>query len=71
MESIPGRGTAALNAGPSSVRFAVFSSDHVPTHRLSGAIDGVGRDQVSFRVNAETGTIWADESRHVLRPLPG
>jgi hypothetical protein len=38
---------------------------------LSGAIDGVGRDQGSFRVNEETGTMWADESRYVLRPLPG
>lgn len=54
-----------LNTGSSSVKFALFSADQRPSRHLSGAIDGIGRDQGRFHAIDETGIIWVDEARSV------
>ena len=54
-----------LNAGSSSVKFALFSADQRPSRHLSGAVDGIGRDQGRFHAIDETESIWVDEARCV------
>lgn len=52
-----------LNAGSSSVKFALFSADQFPTRHLTGAVEGIGRDQGRFHAIDGAGSIWADEAR--------
>lgn len=52
-----------LNAGSSSVKFALFSAGQRPLRHLSGAVDGVGRDQGRFHAIDATGSTRADEVR--------
>ncbi len=54
-----------LNAGSSSVKFALFSAEGIPTRRLSGAVDGIGRRQGRFHTIDAMGALWVDESRSV------
>ena len=54
-----------LNAGSSSVKFALFSADGTPTRRLSGAVDGIAHDQGRFHAVDAKGSIWVDEARPV------
>ncbi|MFH1346415.1 MAG: acetate/propionate family kinase [Pseudomonadota bacterium] len=54
-----------LNAGSSSVKFALFSADQKPLRHLSGAVDGVGRGQGRFHAADATGSSRADEVRRV------
>ena len=42
----------------------VFGRPNAIRH-LSGAVDGIGRDQGRFHAIDETGSIWVDEARHV------
>lgn len=53
-----------LNAGSSSVKFALFSADQIPTRHLTGAVEGIGRDQGRFHAIDGTESILADEARH-------
>lgn len=41
----PESGRLVLNAGSSSVKFALFSAERIPVRGLSGAVDGIGWDQ--------------------------
>lgn len=54
-----------LNAGSSSVKFALFSADQRPARHLSGAVDGIGRDRGRFHAKDETGGMRVDEERRV------
>jgi acetate kinase len=54
-----------LNAGSSSVKFALFSTDQRPLRHLSGAVDGIGHDQGRFHAKDETGGVWVDEKQRV------
>ena len=54
-----------LNAGSSSVKFALFSADQRPLRHLSGAVDGVGRDQGRFNAKDGAGSVWVDVERSV------
>lgn len=54
-----------LNAGSSSVKFALFSAEGIPTRRLSGAVDDIGHDQDRFHAVDATGRTWADKPRSV------
>ena len=56
---------SVLNAGSSSVKFALFSANQMPSRHLSGAVDGIGREQGRFHAIDDTGTTWVDEARHV------
>ncbi len=53
-----------LNAGSSSVKFALFSTDH-PSCHLTGAVDGIGRDRGRFHAIDATGANWVDEAPRV------
>lgn len=50
-----------LNAGSSSVKFAVFSSESTPVLLLSGAVDGIGQDHGRFHAKGRAVGVWADE----------
>lgn len=54
-----------LNAGSSSVKFALFSADDRQARHLSGAIDGIGRDQGRFHAVDAKGGVWVDEAMQV------
>lgn len=54
-----------LNAGSSSVKFALFSATQVPTRRLSGAIDGIGRDQARFHAVDAKDDTQVDDTKQV------
>jgi acetate kinase len=54
-----------LNAGSSSVKFALFSTDQRPSRHLSGAVDGIDDDYGRFHAKDETGGAWIDETRRV------
>jgi len=54
-----------LNAGSSSVKFALFSDAEPPARRLSGAVDGIGHDGGRFRAAEANGGVWSDEEVHV------
>lgn len=54
-----------LNAGSSSVKFALFSAERTPRRHVSGAVDGIGRDQGRFQVIDESGSAWVDEARRL------
>lgn len=54
-----------LNAGSSSVKFALFSADQRPSRYLAGAVDSIGRDQSRFHAKDETGSVWFDDKPHV------
>lgn len=40
--TVPESCLLVLNAGSSSVKFALFSAEGIPSRRLSGAVDGIG-----------------------------
>ena len=54
-----------LNAGSSSVKFALFSAGQSPRRHLSGVVDGIGRDQSRFQVIDEAGSTSVDEARRL------
>jgi acetate kinase len=54
-----------LNAGSSSVKFALFSADQRPLRHLSGAVEGIGLDQGRFHAKEDVGNVWIDDRRHV------
>lgn len=54
-----------LNAGSSSVKFALFSGEPTPTLQLSGAADGIGQDRGRFHAKGRPGGFWADEERRI------
>lgn len=51
-----------LNAGSSSIKFALFSANEPLCRHLSGAVDGIGRAQGRFRARDEAGRVQADEA---------
>lgn len=55
-----------LNAGSSSVKFALFSAEPMPVRRVSGAVDGIGHDQGRFHAKDATGSTWVDDKRRVF-----
>lgn len=60
-----GRAILTLNAGSSSVKFAVFLAGNPPRHALQGAIEGIGA-QPRFRAG-DTQEDWSDtEGFHAL-----
>jgi acetate kinase len=54
-----------LNAGSSSVKFALFSADERPLRHLSGAVDGISHDQGRFHAKGDAGRVWVDDKRRV------
>lgn len=60
-EKTSGRRLLALNAGSSSLKFAVFASQHPPRLQLRGGIGGIGREQPRLKVRAADGGAVADE----------
>lgn len=54
-----------LNAGSSSVKFAMFGDDEPPLRSLSGAVDGIGHDRGRFRAVDANGDVCSDEEAHV------
>lgn len=54
-----------LNAGSSSVKFALFSAEPRPVRHVSGSVDGIGHDQGRFHAKDATGGIWVDDQRRV------
>ena len=54
-----------LNAGSSSVKFALFGDDEPSARSLSGAVDGIGHDHGHFRAVDAAGGILSDEEVHV------
>lgn len=64
----PGRGILVLNAGSSSVKFALFvltTGDADPQMRLRGQVSGIGREPVFSACDAAGRTIAEDNGRLV------
>lgn len=53
-----------LNAGSSSVKFALFSADQTPVRHASGAVD-IGHHQGRFHAKDARGRIWVDDKQRV------
>ncbi len=51
-----------LNAGSSSVKFAVYSAEEAPALRLSGAVEGIGRDEARLRLTDAGGGVKRNEA---------
>lgn len=54
-----------INAGSSSVKFALFSAEQRPTRLVAGAVNGIGHDRGRFHAKSGNGSIWVDEKRRV------
>ncbi|WP_290630920.1 acetate/propionate family kinase [Aquisalimonas sp.] len=51
-----------LNAGSSSIKFAVYGDGEPPVNRWRGQADGLGGEQARFRVRDADGGVVADEA---------
>ena len=59
------RGILTINAGSSSIKFALFPLDHPisPKAEVSGQIDGIGTDATKMVAKNQAGERIADRAR--------
>lgn len=62
---VSGPGILVLNAGSSSVKFALYTAEERPVRHLSGGVEGINHDQGRFHAVDYAGHPWASDTPQV------